>query len=125
MNIQVFNVALSERTVAIDMDKVHAIYDVNATTFTMKNGKTIYKIDAMLNHADRTENDFHVSVSMTHEELKEQMAFQQAPIDKDGHSSFEYTDAKAMELMCRYWRDIQDTPLTKAMGIRKIGRVEA
>lgn len=125
MNIQIFYIASSDRTAAIDMEKVKAIYDVNAKISADKHDKPIYKIEAFLDLGDGTDNDFQVCVSMTHEELKEQMAFQKAPVDKDGHSSFEYTDAKAMELMCRYWRDIQDTPLTKAMGIRKIGRVEA
>lgn len=125
MNIQIFNIASSNRTVAIDMEKVKAIYDVNAKTFTDKHDKPIYKIEAFLNLGDGTDNDFQVCINMTYDELKEQMAFQEAPVDENGCSFFEYTDAKAMELMFRYWRDIQDTPLTEAMGIRKIGRKDA
>ena len=125
MNIQIFRL-VGLRITAIDMEKVKAIYEVEAKTIQQPDRSFTYEVHAMLDIGGAMqENDYHVSLSMTLDELKEQMAFQKAPIDDNGHSFFVFSDEKALQLMCRYWRDLQDTPLTKQYGINKIGRGEA
>lgn len=124
MNIQIFRLG-NMRITAIDMEKVKAIYEAEAKTIQQPDESFTYEVHAMLDLGGAMpENDYHVSLSMTLDELKEQMAFQKAPIDDNGHSFFVFNNEQALQLMCRYWRDIQDTPLTKKFGIRKIGRIE-
>ena len=125
MNIQIFRLA-ALRITAIDMEKVKAIYEAEMKEIEQPDGSFTYEVHAMLDLGGAMpENDYHVSLLMTESELKEQLAFQKKRTDEEGRSFYKFDDEGALQLMCRYWRDLQDTPLTKQYGINKIGRAEA
>ena len=153
MNIQVFIDSNEQKLFSIDMEKVEAITEAEAClALNGKNGyipdrtdirtldtcssndlmlpETAFAIDCML----QTNTDsYRTVVILTTDELWDLLERQNdvdesvklTETQKTRHLGDSFTDEDALRIMIRYWRDIEDTPLTKAMGIRKIGRKEA
>lgn len=152
MNIQVFIDSNEQKLFSIDMEKVEAITDVGAClAINGSNGfipgttdirdisicsnldvggkDTAFAIDCML----QTNTDsYHAAVILTTDELWDLLGRQDdvdegvklTETQKTSHLGDSFTDEDALRIMIRYWRNIEDTPLTQSMGIRKIGRIE-
>lgn len=152
MNIQVFIDSNEQKLFSIDMEKVEAITEAEAClAINGKNGyipertdirpietcgsndlvlpETAFAIDCML----QTNTDsYHAAVILTTDELWDLLGRQDdvdegvklTETQKTSHLGDSFTDEDALRIMIRYWRNIEDTPLTQSMGIRKIGRIE-
>ena len=136
MNIQIFHDGNEDTPLSIDMEKVEAITEVNACvaqtsqescergSFLPKrlseyptkdiNENTVFVIDGMLQTSD---NSYRAQLGFTADELWDEIGLanekQYTKAQKADSLAENFTDEEAMRLMVKYWKDIDDTPLTK------------